>query len=386
MPREPAARASDLNCRLNLQFLPYRGCSHDCGKGDAQIKDGKLAFLLTADPGFLLAHISGEWESPLSQPMSSEDGGGAVEAALDLLRRLPPQKVKENLQSVIQLLPEHTAELLNIVDVPTNVRVCEQTNREYLACDYNRDGNSYRSPWSNQYDPPLVGREGLCPPERFRRLEVLANDAFATYHSLYYEGGLSSVYVWEVSSPKNNTNCFAAAILIKKETDSGEVIRSGAWDAIHVVEVEAEAQPEAAGAGAKGSNQAIYKLTTTIILHLDTLLAKLDSFVLSGSMTRQEQQRLPLATGTDEEHIVNIGRMVEEMESRMRSSLQEIYFGKTHDVVNEIRPVVPAGFLRHQVELQKEMAGRLGGALGSRPPTKEFQSATREQGEQQQQQ
>ena len=36
-------------------------------------------------------------------------------------------------------------------------------------------------------------------------------------------------------------------------------------------------------------------------------------------------------------HISNIGRMIEDMENRMRLSLNEIYFGKTRDVVNDLR-------------------------------------------------
>ena len=30
-----------------------------------------------------------------------------------------------------------------------------QRNKDYLLCDYNRDGDSYRSPWTNEYDPPI---------------------------------------------------------------------------------------------------------------------------------------------------------------------------------------------------------------------------------------
>ena len=36
-------------------------------------------------------------------------------------------------------------------------------------------------------------------------------------------------------------------------------------------------------------------------------------------------------------HISNIGRMIEDMENRIRSSLNDIYFGKTRDVVNDLR-------------------------------------------------
>merc|ERR1719431_2305231 len=51
----------------------------------------------------------------------------------------------------------------------------KQVGKDYLLCDYNRDGDSYRSPWSNQYEPPLD--DGAMPSERLRRLEIDANTA-----------------------------------------------------------------------------------------------------------------------------------------------------------------------------------------------------------------
>lgn len=104
------------------------------------------------------------------------------------------------------------------------MRRCKQTGRDYLLCDYNRDGDSYRSPWSNQFDPPLdeagsggVGAggnegagEGAIPSERVRKMEVKANEAFDVYRDLYYEGGVSSVYFW------NLDDGFAGVVLLKK--------------------------------------------------------------------------------------------------------------------------------------------------------------------------
>ena len=43
-------------------------------------------------------------------------------------------------------------------------------NKDYLLCDYNRDGDSYRSPWSNEYDPPI--EDGSIPSDRIRNFEV----------------------------------------------------------------------------------------------------------------------------------------------------------------------------------------------------------------------
>jgi capping protein beta len=133
-----------------------------------------------------------------------------LDAALDLMRRLPPKDLEINLKSLIQVAPDLEEELLSSVDQPLVARMDAKTGREYLICDYNRDASSYRSPWSNEYDPPLA--DGTVPSARLRELEILANDAFDTYKELYYETGVSSVYLWDLEEG------FAAAVLIKKCT------------------------------------------------------------------------------------------------------------------------------------------------------------------------
>lgn len=65
-----------------------------------------------------------------------------------------------------------------------------------------------RSPWSNEYDPELS--DGAVPSPTLRKLEVAANDAFDTYREMYYEGGVSSVYAFEIDDK------FAVVVLIKK--------------------------------------------------------------------------------------------------------------------------------------------------------------------------
>ena len=59
------------------------------------------------------------------------------------------------------------------------------------------------------------------------------------------------------------------------------------------------------------------------------------SLDLGGNMTRQVEQDMPV--DDDGSHIVNIGRLVEDMELKMRNMLQEVYFGKAKDVVGDLR-------------------------------------------------
>jgi hypothetical protein len=68
--------------------------------------------------------------------------------------------------------------------------------------------NVFRSPWSNEYDPELS--DGAVPSPSLRKLEVAANEAFDTYREMYYEGGVSSVYAFEIDDK------FAVVVLIKK--------------------------------------------------------------------------------------------------------------------------------------------------------------------------
>ncbi|KAJ2538262.1 F-actin-capping protein subunit beta [Coemansia sp. RSA 1933] len=262
-----------------------------------------------------------------------------MDCALDLMRRLPPQNVEENLVTLLEIMPAHTEDLLAAVDQPLKVRQDAKEGKEYLACDYNRDGDSYRSPWSNEYDPPLP--DANFPSDRLRSLEIAANEAFATYKEMYFEGGVSSVYLWDMD------DSFAGVVLIKKVND-GTVRSKGSWDSIHVVEV------------VEKGRQARYKLTSTVMLYTVASAAKgdrLNEINLSGSLTRQDDRELPVEDPNA--HIVNIGRMVEDMEFKMRNSLQEVYFSKTHDIVNGLRSATDLNEAKNRERLQRDLFGQL---------------------------
>ncbi|KAI7816438.1 F-actin-capping protein subunit beta [Gamsiella multidivaricata] len=268
--------------------------------------------------------------------MQDEEVNPQVNLALDLMRRLPPQNAEENLASLVTLLPDLTEDLLNTVDQPLKVQTCAKTGKEYLLCEYNRDGNSYRSPWSNEFSPPLA--EATYPSSKLRRLEQAANDAFDTYRELYFEGGVSSVYFWDLDPG------FAGVVLIKKVGDGNRRMK-GAWDSIHVFDVQE-----------KGRN-AHYQLTSTVMLYMVTNKPELGHMNLSGSMTRQAEQ--DSLVDDPSMHIANIGRMVEEMEIKMRHLLKDVYFGKTKDTVNDLRSSESLAKIKRQQEMQREIASKL---------------------------
>lgn len=115
------------------------------------------------------------------------------------------------------------------------------------------------------------------------------------------------MYTWDLDAAG-----FAAAILIKKK-EAGSC-----WDSIHVIEAIPQSRVNTH-----------YKLTSTIILSLGS-----GDMTLGGNVTRQSE--FDGAEGT----VVDVGRIVEEMEGRMRGSLAEIYFGKTMDIAGSLRGVV----------------------------------------------
>lgn len=83
---------------------------------------------------------------------------------------------------------------------------------------------------------------------------------------------------------------------------------SGMWDSIHVFEATDRART------------CHYKLTSTVILHLSTGNQALGDMDLSGNMTRQLEETMTV--DGDMSHVANVGRLVEDMEFKMRNLLR----------------------------------------------------------------
>jgi len=266
-----------------------------------------------------------------------------LDCALDLMRRLPPAQIEDNLAGLIDLVPDLVEQLLSAVDQPLKVAHDSVSRRDYLLCDYNRDFDSYRSPWSNKYDPPLD--DGATPSTDLRKFEIGANEIFDIYRDLYFEGGVSSVYCWDLDDG------FASCILIKKVQDQskkGQPMK-GSWDSIHVVEIQDH------------KTKAHYKLTSTVMLNIETETASTGRVSLAGSLTRQDEKDYPVTDAAP--HVCNIGRMVEDMEIKLRTTLEQIYFSKTKDIVSDLRSVLSTATMNQRKELQRQ----LGANIGSKP-------------------
>ena len=150
-----------------------------------------------------------------------------------------------------------------------------------------------------------LGYDGRKREEGLRRLILVC----LFLKSRYYEGGTSSAYLW------NLDDGFAGVVLLKKSTTPSSSTAKGSssssggsWDSIHVLEV------------LERGRTAKYKLTSTVILNLGSTGEALGELDLSGNMTRQVETDMPV--DGDQAHVVNIGKMVEDMELKMRNLLR----------------------------------------------------------------
>ncbi|KAH7817627.1 F-actin-capping protein subunit beta [Monocercomonoides exilis] len=245
--------------------------------------------------------------------MSADD---RFTACMNLTRRMPPSTIEQTLGDLMYLADDLTEKLLQHIEVPLKTETDTTVGRDFIICDYNRDGDSYRSPYSNQYFPPL--EEGLLPSDKLRSLEIEANGLFEKYLQVYYEGGYSSVYAWESGEG------MAACVLLKKDYDSRETHQKGTWNSSHFFKITKSTTD---------SSAYDFRLTTAISLSLG--ISPVD---LSGNLTRKFE-KLGVHATTPAQQAKTMGMMVEESENQMRSHIETVYFGRVKGIVSDLRSV-----------------------------------------------
>lgn len=218
-----------------------------------------------------------------------------------------------------------------------------QTSSAFIKTEFNRDGSSYRSPYSNVYVPQQA--DAYFPSEPMRNFEKKCNLLFQEYTKLYYEGGLGNFFV---SEGEEGFNC---GFFAKKGTvcASAEVDPSGGmggnWDSFNTMSVKID-----------GKGNAVYNLNTTVMVEFKIKNGQLGEIDLSGYRRENRQEVLPLPEEKmrEEFHIANIGRMIEDMETKMRSELQLIYISKTQDVTHPPTQIIFNTRYENTKELQEK--------------------------------
>merc|ERR1719285_24418 len=210
--------------------------------------------------------------------------------------------------------------------------------KKFVTCIYNRDSDSYRSPHTNTYLPPTQMKL-FQPSHALRVFEVKANKAFDIYRALYFKGGVASVYCWDLAD-----RAFASAWVCKNEVREEGVALN--WSEIHVFEVKQRLSNKwnynihgvmkTDKVTAQKVSQRFsydYNLTTTVIMETE----KDDPMLqLSGKRTLQKQRKDVVVTKVDihDHHVAVMGRMAEELSSKLRASLANVYCPKANEIMS----------------------------------------------------
>lgn len=246
-----------------------------------------------------------------------------VNSCFNLMRRLSPNDIQKNVAGLANLISDEGLkyEIIQKIDQPLEKELDNSSGREFLKCEYNRDGDAYRSPWSNRYYPEdQASAEAVYPSADLLALEQKFNDVFQRYAMLYFDQGntLTSVYLFDTTNAG-----FGGCFLIKKELDVSESVKEGTWDSIHVVSVDLDRQSE---------GKARYKVTSTVFLKmLSTNPGSYGHLEIAGNLTRTKDETFTIDPRTfgDDYHIVTIGRLIETNETEIRHEMDSIYINKT---------------------------------------------------------
>ena len=120
---------------------------------------------------------------------------------------------------------------------------------------------------------------------------------------------------------------------------------SGSWHSFHLVEVIPE----------ENGKRAEYRLTTSIQLFLTLHNATVGTVKQNGSLTRQASSIMGYTT--DEDHLQNLGQMIEQMENFVRSNLDMLYMSKNQETVDSIRILHPSDLPKRS--LLAELSSRM---------------------------
>ncbi|CAK0886826.1 unnamed protein product [Prorocentrum cordatum] len=182
-----------------------------------------------------------------------------------------------------------------------------------------RGRTSISPPWpsrSRAGEVPPLGRAagaGAGFQRRLRRLQGGRAD---------YDGGVSSAYLWDLEEG------FAGAFLIRKVASDSRGVDRAVWDSVHLVEVRERAT----------SQWTEYKISTTVLLHMEMGERGREESELAGHITRQAEKNASRHKKSAEDmHLPHIGRLIEDMENQVRQSLDHVYMAKQREVVHAVR-------------------------------------------------
>ena len=253
-----------------------------------------------------------------------------IKECIQLNQLMPIIDIDKNIDAISSVIYDND-DLLNefLQKVDNRTKVCtEDPKGEFIMCEQNRDGDSYRSPFSNKYFPPT--EDAKYPSEPLRQLEETLNKMFKIYVKLYYSNTtISSVYCWELGDTL--ADGYGVAVLIKNSLTDQKKINTGSWDSSNLITVTFDE-------GAGGKKKAKYNLISTVNLAMSFNSKICGKVCLSGTIARSSHLTKEVNDYTnDEAHIGNIGALVEEMENSIRNTLDTVYLMKSKQIIDTAR-------------------------------------------------
>ena len=253
-----------------------------------------------------------------------------IKECIQLNQLMPIIDIDKNIDAISSVIYDND-DLLNefLQKVDNRTKVCKEDPKgEFIMCEQNRDGDSYRSPFSNKYFPPT--EDAKYPSEPLRQLEETLNKMFKIYVKLYYSNTtISSVYCWELGDTL--ADGYGVAVLIKNSLTDQKKINTGSWDSSNLITVTFDE-------GAGGKKKAKYNLISTVNLAMSFEGKACGKVCFSGTIARSSHFTKDVNDYTkDEAHVTNIGVLVEEMENSIRNTLDTVYCMKSKQIIDTAR-------------------------------------------------
>ena len=254
----------------------------------------------------------------------------SIKECIQINQLLPIIDIDKNIDAISSVIYDND-DLLNefLQKVDNRTKACtDDPKGEFIMCEQNRDGDSYRSPITNTYFPPT--EDAKYPSAPLRQLEETLNKMFKIYVRLYYSTStICSVYCWELGDTL--ADGYGVAVLIKNSLTDQKKINSGSWDSSNLITVTFEDE-------SSGKKKAKYNLISTVNLAMSFNSKICGKVCLSGTIARSSHFTKEVIDYTnDEAHINNIGVLVEEMENSIRNTLDTVYLMKSKQIIDTAR-------------------------------------------------
>jgi len=269
----------------------------------------------------------------------SEDRSKKILLSCDeILNQTPPDNITENILALNHLLnltlPEDDADKLrqklNQQRDPFPLHVLDDagTSKPYLKTEFNRHRTAVGP---DQYRPPKDVKDD--------HLEGLANEIFDMYVQLYYgKGTVCSVYFDDERGRESNGSIIHACFAIAKNVQGcAEIEVDGdVWNSVHVVRI----QPvhlenlQDSTSNSKISN-AVYRIDSSVYVKLFDCDG---GVTVSGIKEKVTSKTMAFTVADQTAHIANIGKLIEDIETEIRSHIFTFCIEKTKDnIMTEVR-------------------------------------------------